>query len=472
MDTGRDVLRFDLPPTAAVANLTGPATGIHRMVARPPVESTATVIDTADHRLLDWGVELSRITETGRWVLRAPGWAPPLQAEYVSPQAEDELPADMAAVLVPIRRGGILGPKLKVETLRRRFLLAGADGANIGELTDERHRVSRPAGQMTSYRNVTLLLQAPAPVQRQAIVAAFAASGGTPMESAATLADRLDLAHHAKRRSSLSARAPIEEFVAAQFESRWRRLLLADLLARTGSGDDAALREGVLALRSELSGLEPLLDPDWVRSAEQLVDTAAETTRPLQNTERWLRVLDLLALGSLEPPLGAVSGRITGPVLAQELEAVVHTMLDQCRTLEPYSDDARWTRAHQVATRAASLSTLSRDVFGKPAKQLRKNLEPIVDALARTLRPAAGGASRDLHSLSVTEVFEAGRAYERSMLSVDYARENFVREWPGLWEGLRSRMIRPRVPHTIGRPGAHLAPIGSLPQPAPVEERS
>ena len=89
------MLRFDLPPTAAVANLTGAATGIRRMVARPPAESTATVIDTADHRLLDWGIELSRIVETGQWVLRAPGWVPPLQAETVSPQAEDELPPEL-----------------------------------------------------------------------------------------------------------------------------------------------------------------------------------------------------------------------------------------------------------------------------------------------------------------------------------------------------------------------------------------
>ena len=134
---GGEVLRFDLPPTAAVANLTGAATGIRRMVARPPAESTATVIDTADHRLLDWGIELSRIVETGQWVLRAPGWVPPLQAETVSPQAEDELPPELADLLVPFRRGGILGPKLKVETLRRRFSLAGDDGVPFGELTDE-----------------------------------------------------------------------------------------------------------------------------------------------------------------------------------------------------------------------------------------------------------------------------------------------------------------------------------------------
>ena len=443
-----EVLRFDLPPEAAVGNLTGPSTGIHRLVARPPRDSTATVIDTTDHRLLDWGVELSRVTETGQWVLRAPGWAPPLQAETISPEAEDELPAEMAGLLVPFRRGGILGPKLKVSTLRRRFTLSGPDGAVVGELSDERVSVSSHAGQVTTYRNVTLRLLAASDDQRAAITAAFIAAGGVTVEEFPLLADRLGLAHHSGRRSALSARAVIDEFVAAQFESRWSALLRADLSARTGSGDDGELRAGLLTLRGELAGLEPLLDSDWVRSAEQLVDAAlVDRTRPVQRTERWLRILDLLAVGSAAPPLPYVSGRITGPVLAQELEAVVQTLVDQCRTLEPYSDDARWTRADQVAGRAVALSTLARDVFGKPAKQLRKNLEPIAAALAGTVRPAGAALDRDLRGLSTAEVFEAGRAYERAMMSVDYARENLVREWPRLWDRVRNRIIRPRVPH-------------------------
>ncbi len=40
-----------------------------------------------------------------------------------------------------------------------------------------------------------------------------------------------------------------------------------------------------------------------------------------------------------------------------------------------------------------------------------------------------------------------GRIYERTMLSVDYARDRFLRDWPVLWDRLRRRVIRPRVPH-------------------------
>ena len=39
----------------------------------------------------------------------------------------------------------------------------------------------------------------------------------------------------------------------------------------------------------------------------------------------------------------------------------VYKRQDQCRTLAPYSDDARWVRARQVTARALALSTLARD---------------------------------------------------------------------------------------------------------------
>lgn len=441
------VLRFDLPFGASVANLTGPVTGIARLVGRPPAERTATLIDTADHRLLDWSVELSRIAQTGRWLLRAPGWQPTLPVEQESPAAEDEIPADMAAVLVPFRRGGILGPKLKVLTTRRRFTLSDAAGAPCGDLTDEQVRVGAHAGELVRYRNVTLRCGGLDADQVSAITAAFTAAGATAVDDFAPVAARLDLARHTQRRGALSARVPIDDFVRTQFEARWRRLLRADLALRTGGGDDADLRAELRAFRGELAGLHPLLESSWVTAAEHLADAALADGRPLQHTDRWLRVLDALARASVEPPLAGVAGRTTGPVLAQELEAVVQTLSDQCRTLESFSEDARWARAHDLGRRALALSTLARDVFGKPAKQLRRELVAVVEALAETVRPDATGLARDLHDLTVTEVFEAGRAYERAMLSVDYARQRFREQWPGLWERLRGRMIRPRVPH-------------------------
>ncbi|MFT4215578.1 MAG: hypothetical protein QM619_00095 [Micropruina sp.] len=446
---GRGLLRFDLPVAAEVAGLTGPATSIHRLVGRPPVESTATVIDTADHRLLSWGLELSRVAETGRWTLRAAGWEPLLNAERTMPQAEDDIPQEFAGLLVPFRRGGILGPSLEVASVRRRFTLTDESGRPFGDLTDERVRIGHHPGQLRAFRCVTL--QTPDELEpdiRDAVVAAFAAAGGTRVKNLPTLATRLGLTSHADRGARLSARTPIEDFVSAHLQARWRGLLRADLAVRTTGRDDAELRAGVRLLRQELAALGPLLTADWLGSARRLLDAALADPRTLQNTERWLRILDLLADGVAEPPLlPHVAGRITGPVLAQEIEAVVRTMRDQCRTLDPYSDDVRWVQAHEVANRAWALSTLSCDVFGKPARRLRKRLTAIATALHRTVRPEPSSLARDLHDLTATEIFEAGRAYERAMLSVDYAREQFLREWPLLWDNLRARVIRPRVPH-------------------------
>lgn len=442
-----EVLRFELPLTAVVNGLTGPATGIHRLVGRPPTESTATVIDTADRRLLAWGLELSRVAETGRWTLRAPDWEPVLPRERTMPQAEEDVPPELAVLLVPFRRGGILRPALEVASVRRRFSLIDGDGGTRGELIDERVRIEQRPGQLQAFRTVTLTMTGPVDeTSRDAVLAAFDAAGATALGRLAGLADRLTPVHSLPADDAATPRMPIEAFVGRELQARWRGLLRADLTARITGGTDAGLRDGVRAFRRELAALGPLFAGDWLAAAERQLDVALVDPRPLHHTERWLRVLDLLAEAVTEPPLPLVTGRLTGPVLAQELEAVVRTMRDQCRTLDRYSDDVRWARAAQVAGRALELAILSRRVFGKPARRLAHRLSAIVSPLEATVRPDPGTLARDLHGLTAAEIFEAGRAYERTMLAVDYAREQFVREWPGLWHKLRTRVIRPRAP--------------------------
>ncbi|MFT3971125.1 MAG: hypothetical protein QM695_12825 [Micropruina sp.] len=453
-----EVLRFELPPSTVVADLAGPATGIQRLVGRPPVESTATVIDTPDRRLLSWGLELSREVETGRWTLRASGWKPVLPAERTMPQAEEDVPSELAVLLVPFRRGGILGPVLEVATVRRRFSLVGGAGGTLGELIDERVRLEQYQGRLQAFRTVTL--STPGPVEpgvRSAVVAAFEAAGGTLVDRTPALADRLQLAGYRPDGGAASPRMPIEVFVRDRLHAHWRGLLRADLIVRTTDGTDAELRDGVRALRAELDALGALFAADWLAGAERQLDAALADPRPLQRTERWLRILDLVAQGVTEPPRPQVAGRITGPVLAQEIEAVVRTMRDQCHTLDRYSDDLRWARADQTARRALTLARLSRGVFGKPAKRLSRRLAAIATPLDTTVRPDPAALARDLHGLTATEIFEAGRGYERTMLAVDYARERFIREWPELWHKLRTRVIRPRVPHDRTGPAEPMA---------------
>lgn len=454
-----EVLRFELPMTAVVTGLTGPATGVHRLVGRPPAESTATVIDTADHRLLSWGVELSRVAETGRWTLRAPGWEPVLSADRTMPQAEEDIPSELAVLLVPFRRSGILAPVLEAASVRRRFTLVGQDGGALGDLLDERVRVGQPPGELQAFRVVTLTTTGPVGAAvREVFLAAFADAGGTLIDRPPALADRMGLIHSGPAEGRPSPRTPIEAFVADQLHARWRRLLRADLVARTTDGTDAELRDGVRSLRQELGALGPLFATEWLAAAERRLDAALLDPRPLYRTERWLRILDLLAEAATEPPLPQVAGRLTGPVLAQELEAIVRTMRDQCHTLDSYSDDARWARADQIARRALTLSRLSRRVFGKHAKRLTRRLSAIVAPLDATVRPDPAALARDLRGLTAAEIFEAGRGYERTMLAVDYAREQFVREWPGLWHRLRTRVIRPRAPHYHPPTPAELPP--------------
>lgn len=457
-----EVLRFELPSSAVVVDLTGPATGIQRLVGRPPVESTATVIDTSDHRLLSWGLELSREVETGRWTLRASGWAPVLPAERTLAQADEDIPSELAVLVVPFRRGGILGPVLEVAAVRRRFSLVDQTGVPWGELTDERVRVEQYPGRLQAFRTVTLTTVAPVEsAARAAVVAVFEAAGGMLVDRPPPLADRLQLAGYRPERGHASPRMPIEVFVRDRLHARWRELLCADLVVRAADGADTEVRDGVRALRAELDALRSLLAADWLAAADRQLDAALADPRPVHRTERWLRLLDLAAQGATEPPMPQVAGRITGPVLAQEIEAVVRTMRDQCHTLDRYSDDLRWARADQTARRALTLTRLCHGVFGKPAKRMSRRLAAIVAHLDAAVRPDPAALARDLHGLTATEIFEAGRGYERTMLAVDYARERFIREWPELWHKLRARVIRPRVPHDRTAPAE--SPVTDLP---------
>ena len=84
---------------------------------------------------------------------------------------------------------------------------------------------------------------------------AFVDAGGTLIDRPPALADRMGLIHSGPAEGRPSPRTPIEAFVADQLHARWRRLLRADLVARTTDGTDAELRDGVRSLRQELGAL-------------------------------------------------------------------------------------------------------------------------------------------------------------------------------------------------------------------------
>lgn len=443
MEATPGVLLFDLPFGAVVPALVGPATGVHRLVARPLVESTSTVLDTPDLRLLSWGVALGRVAETGQWALRAPGWQPMLPAEQESDAAEDELPANFAAAVVPFRRGALLAPQYTVVRRRHPFHLVDAEQRVLGELSDERCTATGRDLRATTFRNLTLIVRSLTQTQLAALVAVLEAAGAVRVEEFASLGARLGLVRRAKPPKA-RADAPIEEFVAGRLWARWRALLAVDLAVRTAGGDDAAARGQVAALRGELTGLAPVLANDWLDRTGTLVDAVlSEQGRSILNGERYRRLLDALAEASAHPALDQVAGRQTGPVLAQELESAVQGLCDDCRTLNEYAPDVRWARAARRAERSLALADLARPVLGKPARTLAKRLRTIATALAPTVRGEEVGRSRNLQGLTPTEIFDAGRAYERMLGAVAHAREQFVADWPELWRRLRPEVIHP-----------------------------
>lgn len=441
MEPTPGVLRFDLPFGAVVPALVGLATGVHRLVARPLVESTSTVLDTPDLRLLSWGVALGRIAETGQWVLRAPGWQPMVPVDQESEAAEDELPLDFATTVLPFRRGAVLAPQFTVVRRRHPFHLVDAEQRVLGELSDERATVTGRDGRATTFRNVTLVVRHLTEPQLAALEAILSGAGARRVDQFATLGERLGVVRTA---GTVRPTAPIEQFVAGRLWLRWRSLLAVDLAVRTSGAADDAVRAQVAALRGELAGLAPMLAPGWLERAGTLVDAVlGEQSRSILNGERYRRLLDLLAEASSTPALDQVAGRQAGPVLAQELESAVQALCDQCRTLTEFGDDARWARAARRAQGAVALAEVARPVLGKPARTLAKRLRTIAAALAPTVRPAEAGRARDLQGLSAAEIFDAGRTYERMLGVVANARTQFAADWPELWRRLRPEVIHP-----------------------------
>lgn len=281
MEPTPGVLRFDLPFGAVVPALVGPATGVHRLVARPLVESTSTVLDTPDLRLLSWGVALGRIAETGQWVLRAPGWQPMVPVDQESEAAEDELPLDFATTVLPFRRGAVLAPQFTVVRRRHPFHLVDAEQRVLGELSDERATVTGRDGRATTFRNVTLVVRHLTEPQLAALEAILSGAGARRVDQFATLGERLGVVRTA---GTVRPTAPIEQFVAGRLWLRWRSLLAVDLAVRTSGAADDAVRAQVAALRGELAGLAPMLAPGWLERAGTLVDAVlGEQSRSILN---------------------------------------------------------------------------------------------------------------------------------------------------------------------------------------------
>ncbi|MFZ1410969.1 MAG: hypothetical protein WAS07_05910 [Micropruina sp.] len=452
MSPSRSLWRLELPYTAVIDTLEHADLDLSLRALRDSLHTyatTDTVIDTADHRLLAWGLQLSRTAETGEWHLKARGWEPVLPEEQSVLAHDEELPGEFAALVHPFRRSGLLGPRLTVDSRHFGFALINSRGRTLAELADARVTVRVGTRGANQYRQVNITNRALSRDQLEYVLGVFVRAGATPVSVFPSLPERLGVViEHTGL--DVDEQSPIDDFVGELFRVGWRRLLFADLPRRLPaeagqSTPPDQLRAALQALHDSLGGVAPLLRPEFTeRFGGDLAALLADRgQRSIRLSERYFRMLDSLAEARDRVPLQIDPRRATGPVLRQEIEAAVQVVHDLCSGLDDHALDLRWERAKVAIDRAAALVHLSRQVLGKPARTLGNRLAEVAALLDACITVDPRGLAKDLQGLSAAEIFDAGREYERAVLSVSYARRDFVDRWPALWRRLRRRVLRP-----------------------------
>lgn len=431
-------LLFDLPYGVTAPHLTNPDIGLVAWRnSGKGYTITVTLLDAPDHRLLRAGVVLAHrvLDGQGQWYLAAPDWTPYLPAEQVLPMSRPELPADLAALVLPFRRHAPLGPVAALTCRRTNFVAVDGRKQTVGRLRDDRVTVRRNGIVVSRYREVSLRpTRHTMASQLLWLSETFEALGATAVPRLPSLRQRLGAP--ATGLTDLPApqgwtpKDSLESFVSALLARRMRDLVAADLGVRTGL-DHARedLTEVLKALRVELRGLAPMLDPAWLAEVEHDV---ARALPPVD--DRHLAVLEHLVTGSRAPRLGDFSNRGAATVLRQEIESSMRIVQTRCGSLSVDGNARSWAAALAVVEQVRSMCTVLEVLHGR-RRGLAKLLGQTADQLEAGLPQPVMFRGHEVDdryvvSLDPLAAFEAGRHAERETLRLTKARERLIAGWP------------------------------------------
>jgi hypothetical protein len=214
-----------------------------------------------------------------------------------------------------------------------------------------------------------------------------------------------------------------------------------DLALRAGDGDALArLASEAAALRGELSGLSPGLDPAW---AEDLTDDldwlvgvmsdaalqvqAGARAAPL-GSERYLSVLERLVGAARSPRLVVDGAEPTSEVLSRLIEVETRRLREVADPLRADATDAAWDQVRQGVDRLRGLARVAAPVLPEEsaaALALLRKPAPLLAAVQLGAPPTVP----EVAAMSPAEAFEAGRDHERARQQHRRARQDFVERW-------------------------------------------
>ncbi|GAB2590618.1 CYTH and CHAD domain-containing protein [Microlunatus antarcticus] len=444
---------YDVPFSSAEPRLINADVGLHNLVARgghnAPYSIDVTLLDAPDHRLIRSGVLLAHRVLDGRgeWFLTAPEWQPLLPKDRIELMGHADLPEDLATLIRPLRRRATLGPVAGLNCDRREFALRDDAGTTLALVRDDKVTVRRGGLTTARYREVMLTPVGPglSADQRASVDRAFRHVGANRVPRFPRLVTRLGApatgSSDIPAEQALDGTMPFRRFVAALVGNRLREVVRCDLALRGGDGDALArLTTEAAALRAEVAGLSPGLDPAWAEDLTDDLDWLVAATQdpatpalrgagaaPLRS-ERYLSVLERLVAAARSPRLVVDGTEPTVEVLARMLEAETRRLREVADPLRADATDAHWDQVRRAVDRLRALARVASPVLpdaSATALALLRKTAPLLAAVQLGLPPTVP----DVAAMSPAEAFEAGRDHERTRLAHRRARQDFVERW-------------------------------------------
>jgi hypothetical protein len=444
---------YDMPFSSTEPRLVNREVGLHNLVARAGHNAAYTIdvtlLDAPDHRLIRSGVLLAHRVLDGRgeWFLTAPDWQPLLPKDRIELMGHADLPDDLASLIRPLRRRATLGPVAALHCERREFAVRDDAGGTLALLRDDKVTVRRGGLTTARYREVMLT-----PVgrglsddQRAFVDRAFRSVGANRVPRFPRLVTRLGApatgSSDIPAEQALDGAMPFRRFVGAVVGNRLREIVRCDLALRAGDAEALTrLATEAAALRGELSGLSPGLEPAWTEDLTDDLDWLVAAARnpaahtatgagsaPLRS-ERYLSVLERLVAAARSPRLVVDGAEPTVEVLARLIEAETRRLREVADPLRADATDGAWEQVRTAADRLSGLARVGAPVLpdaSAAALALLRKPAPLLAAV----RLGAVPAVPEVGAMSPVEAFEAGRDHERARQQHRRARQDFVERW-------------------------------------------
>jgi hypothetical protein len=371
-----------------------------------------------------------------------------LPEERIEPMGQGDLPEEFADLIRPFRRRATLGPVAALSCERREFALRDDRGHTMALLRDDKVTVRRGGLTTARFREVMLTPTGPGLSEEQAahVEHALAGAGATQVVRFPRLVSRLGAPATGPtdfpEPQSLEQDTTFTQFVSHLLATRVRQLLVADLAVRTDDPRGVTQLAGCAALlRSELQGLESILDPGWLEDLDEELEwltgqAEQESRRPEGSSgaprgdlkqrlrgERYLTLLDRLVTATRAPQLGNASALQASEVLGSLVNVAQGRLEKAASRLSVDSPAEAWTDT------AAAFEGLFR-VTGVAAHLLPERVERLRHRLGVATQLLAEATKHDqAASSSPGDAFALGRAYEHELDVARSAREAFVRRW-------------------------------------------